>query len=62
MNKSEIREVALIAKYHAAGLGADYVARALSGLIRAARTKKSAAAIREYAVIWGVTNHPEFIA
>lgn len=62
MNKSEIKEVALIAKYHAAGLGADYVARGLSSLIRAARTAKSAAALREYAVIWGVTNHPEFIA
>lgn len=62
MNKSEAREIALIAKYHAAGLGADYVARALSGLIRAARTQKSAAALREYAITWGVTNHPEFIA
>lgn len=62
MNKSETREIELIAKYHAAGLGTDYVARALSGLIRAARTQKSAAALRDIAATWGVTNHPEFIA
>jgi hypothetical protein len=37
------------------------VARALSSLIRAARTNKSAAALREYADIFGVTDHPEFI-
>jgi hypothetical protein len=61
MNKSEIREVAKIAQYHAAGLGADFVARALSSLIRAARTKKSAAALREYAEIFGVAGHAEFI-
>lgn len=62
MNKSEAKEIELIAKYHAAGLGVDYVARALSGLIRAARTQKSAAALRDIAATWGVTNHPEFIA
>jgi hypothetical protein len=61
MNKSEIREVTKIAQYRAAGLGPDFVARALSALIRAARTKKSAAALREYADIFGVTGHPEFI-
>jgi len=61
MNKSEIREITKIAQYRAAGLGADYVARALSALIRAARTKKSAAALREYADIFGVAGHPEFI-
>ena len=62
MNKSEIRELGKIAQYRAAGLGDDFVARALSALIRAARTKKSAAALREYADIFGVVNHPEFIA
>jgi hypothetical protein len=61
MNKSETREIAKIAQYRAAGLGADFVARALSSLIRAARTNKSAAALREYADIFGVTDHPEFI-
>ena len=62
MTKSETREVAKIAQYRAAGLGADYVARAISSLIRAARTNKSAAELREYADIFGVTEHPEFIA
>jgi hypothetical protein len=61
MNKSETREVAKIAQYHAAGLGADFVARALSSLIRAARTNKSAAALRDIAADFGVTDHPEFI-
>jgi hypothetical protein len=61
MNKSETREVAKIAQYRAAGLGADFVARSLSALIRAARTNKSAAPLRELAAQWGVTNHPEFI-
>lgn len=61
MNKSEIREISKIAQYHAAGLGADFVARALSSLIRAARTNKSAAALRDIAADWGVTDHPEFI-
>lgn len=62
MNKSEIRELSKIEAYAAAGLGADFVARALSALIRAARTNKSATALREAAVRMGVTNHPEFIA
>jgi len=61
MNNSEIREVAKIQQFHAAGLGADYVARALSALIRAARTNKSAAALRAHAAAMGVTQHPEFI-
>jgi hypothetical protein len=61
MNKSEIREVAKIAQYHAAGLGADFVARSLSALIRAARTNKSAAALRDIAADFGVTDHPDFI-
>lgn len=61
MNKSEIREVSKIAQYRAAGLGADFVARALSALIRAARTNKSRAALLEYAQIFSVTDHPEFI-
>ncbi len=61
MNKSEIREVQKIQQFHAAGLGADFVARALSALIRAARTNKSAAALRALAAQMGVTQHPEFI-
>ncbi len=61
MNKSEIREISKIAQYRAAGLGADFVARALSALIRAARTNKSRAALMEYAQIFAVADHPEFI-
>jgi hypothetical protein len=57
MTKSEIRELQLITKYRAAGLGPDYVARAISALIRCARSQKSA-----HALAFGVTNHPEFIA
>ena len=61
MTKSETREVQKIQQFHAAGLGADYVARALSALIRAARTNKSAAALRAHAAAMGVTDHAEFI-
>ena len=61
MTKSETREIAKIAQFHAAGLGADFVARALSALIRAARSTKSAAALRAHAAAMGVTGHPEFI-
>lgn len=62
MNKSETRELSKIEAMHAAGLGLDFVARALSALIRAARTTKSANALRDAATRMGVTNHPEFIA
>ena len=61
MNKSEAREVQKITQYHAAGLGLDYVARALSALIRAARTSKSRAALLDHARQFGVTSQPEFI-
>ncbi len=61
MTKSEIRELQLITKYRAAGLGPDYVARAISALIRCARSQKSAEALRAHALAFGVTNHPEFI-
>jgi len=60
MNKSELREIVILATMHKLGM-TDTVARGLSALIRAARTKKSAAALREYADIFSVTNHPEFI-
>ena len=61
MNKSEIKELAKIEAYAAAGLGADFVARALSAMIRAARTNKSAAQLREHAARLGVVGHAEFI-
>jgi hypothetical protein len=61
MNKSEIREVELITRYFAAGLGLDYAARSMSSLIRSARTNKSAQALMAHAIELGVIGHPEFI-
>jgi hypothetical protein len=60
MNKSEQREVIKLAQAHKFGMP-DYVARGLSALIRASMTKRSRAALLEYADIFGVRNHPEFI-
>jgi len=62
MNKSETRELARIEAMHAAGLGVDFVARALSAMIRAARTTRSAEALRAAAQRLSCTAHPEFIA
>jgi hypothetical protein len=44
-----------------AGLGKDYLARALSSLIRSARSSKSQNEIMAIAVAHGVTSNPEFI-
>jgi hypothetical protein len=60
MNKSEQREVSKLAVAHKLGMP-DMVARSLSALIRAALTKRSRAALLEYADVFGVRNHPEFI-
>jgi hypothetical protein len=62
MTKSESKEIARSIQYSEAGLGKDYLARALSGLIRAARTTKSQNEIMAVAVAHGVTTNPEFIA
>ena len=59
MNKNEAFEVEKTLRYGAV-LGTEYVARALSALIRAARTKRSAEAIRAI-VPENVESHPEFI-
>jgi hypothetical protein len=61
MTKSELREVKNLAVMHKLGM-ADTVARGLSALIRSARTKRSAEALREYVAIFGVANNPNFIA
>jgi hypothetical protein len=61
MTKSEIREVQKIKQYHAAGLGLDFCARALSALIRAARTNKSKIELSRVAADIGCQRHPEFI-
>ncbi len=62
MTKSESKEISRSIQYSEAGLGKDYLARALSGLIRAARTTKSQNEIMAIAVAHGVTSNPEFIA
>ena len=61
MTKSENREIALTLKYTAAGLGPDYLARALSALYRAARSAKSQNEIMAIALSYGVVSHNEFI-
>ena len=60
MNKFETRQVALTLS-HGKTLGADYIARSLSALHRAARTKRSQDAIFKVAVDAGVVFNPEFI-
>jgi hypothetical protein len=62
MTKSESKEIARSVQYSEAGLGKDYLARALSALIRSARTTKSQNEIMAIAVAHGVTSNPEFIA
>ena len=60
MTKSEQREVSLAIKYSDAGLGPDYLARALSALYRAARSAKSQNEILALALAYGVVSHSEF--
>ena len=60
MNKSEAREVQKLAVAHKLGMS-DMVARSLSALIRASMTRRSRAALLEYADVFGVRHHPEFI-
>jgi hypothetical protein len=61
MNKSELREIQNLCVMHKLGGYEQNIAQALSGLIRAAMTKKSRAALLEYAPIFGIANHPAFI-
>jgi len=61
MTKSETRETALTLKFGQT-LGADYMARALSALIRAARSTKSRNELITIAAGYpAVTQSPEFI-
>lgn len=62
MTKSESKEIAKCIQYSEAGLGSDYLARALSALIRAARSTKSQNEIMAIALAHNVTSNPEFIA
>ena len=61
MTKSEFLEVQKIKQYHAAGLGVDYVARALSALIRSARNNRSKIELSRVAADLECQRHPEFI-
>ncbi len=61
MTKYEAREIALCVKYSEAGLGPDYLARALSALYRAARSTKSQNEILALADVYNVASNPEFI-
>ena len=60
MTKSESFETKKTVQYGKA-LGADYMARALSALYRAACSTRSKVEILEVAIKEGVTAHPEFI-
>ena len=61
MTKAERFEISKTIQYFAAGLGLDYLARALSALHRASRSKKTKLEIEALATEHGITNHPEFI-
>jgi hypothetical protein len=60
MTKSELRQIQNLAVMHKLGMS-DTVARSLSALIRSARTKRSAEALREYIAIFNVGGNPHFI-
>ena len=60
MNKSETRELKSVCLYIAAGMN-DTAARALSALIRAARTDRSRQALMAQAEALQLTQEPEFI-
>ena len=60
MNKSELKQVQILASFYKLGM-IDTVARSLSSLIRAARTNKSREALMRYADMFGVRSNPEFI-
>jgi hypothetical protein len=61
MTKSETREATKVIEYGQT-LGADYMARGLSGLIRSARTAKSRDELITIAAGYpAVTQSPEFI-
>jgi len=60
MTKAEQRETALTLKFGQT-LGADYMARALSALYRAARTTKSRNEILAIAQQHNLATNPEFI-
>jgi len=60
MTKAEQREATKVITY-GAQLGADYMARALSAMYRAARTAKSQNEILALALAYGAVSNDEFI-
>jgi hypothetical protein len=60
MTKSEANEIKKTVQYFAAGLGVDYLARALSATHRAARGQDTKRAVEALATEHGVADHPEF--
>lgn len=60
MTKSEQREVTLTIKFGQT-LGTDYMARAMSALYRAARSRKSQTEIMAVALAYGVVSSDDFI-
>ena len=61
MTKSENREIDNILSMARHGLGLDFLARSLSALYRAARSKKSQNEILAVAIAMRVVSHDEFI-
>jgi hypothetical protein len=61
MTKAENREIATALRYSAAGLGPDYLARALSAMYRSARSAKSQNEILAIARAYSVLSNPEFL-
>jgi DnaJ-class molecular chaperone len=61
MTKAENRELAKAFRYSAAGLGPDYLARALSAMYRSARSAKSQNEILAIARAYSVLSNPEFL-
>ena len=60
VTKSETREIENVKRYMAAGMP-DTAARALSALVRAARTRKSSAELMQHAVELNLLHRAEFI-
>ena len=60
MTKQETKQLATTLS-HGAVLGKDYMARAISALIRSARTSKTSNELMLIAAAHGIVDSPEFI-
>lgn len=61
MNKAEQREVSRLTTYRDMGADAGMLARAVSALVRAAKTQQSKDALTEIASSWGIADHEEYV-